>query len=480
MHGMRGNSGCTNRVKQGASPASSGKESKANVLLNSFYFPLPYKGSFLKKQRILTERDIPLDDLQSLTPLSYEAYVSRGGYVGLKKAIETLGPSGIMGAIKASGLRGRGGAGFPTWKKWDMVVQQKEGKRYLCCNAAEDEPGTFKDRYLLRFNPHQLIEGVLISAYAIGADEAYIFINGHYKEEVKFMETALQAAKAQGYWGEASEKSLSGVTVKITKSPGSYVAGEETALLEVIEGRVAAPRQKPPYYPTMHGLYGKPTVVNNAETLSNLPFILREGVDAFRAIGTDASPGTVIFTLTGDVNRPGLYERPLGTSLEKLITDSGGGIKDGLPLKALFPGGPSVPIIPASGAKLFLDYDALKTAGTGLGTGAVIVMSEGACMVQTAIRYARFFAGESCGQCPPCKLGTVHISEILEKIESGLGSEEDIKQVEQACEMVKGRGQCFLLTGAAIAVESILQHFRHEFEGHVEQGQCPQIPQPVA
>lgn len=430
----------------------------------------------MEETRILTERDVSLEGLSSVQPLSYEAYCLKRGYLGLSKAMDTLGPSGVRDAVKSAGLRGRGGAGFPTWKKWDMVMQQSEKKRYLCCNAAEDEPGTFKDRYLLRTNPHQLIEGVLIAAFTVGADEAYLFINCRYTEELAFMAEALRVSKIAGHWGPGS---ASGIVLKVCESPGSYVAGEETALLEVIEGREAKPRQKPPYYPTMHGLYGKPTVVNNAESLSNVPFIVREGAEAFQSVGSPSSPGTMIFTLTGDVNRPGLYERPLGASLRALISDCGGGVKDGLALKAVFPGGPSVPVVPASKADLVLDFDTLKAAGTGLGTGAVIVMSEESCMVQVAIQYARFFANESCGQCPPCSLGTVHLSETLEKIEAGDGRESDIKQVEQSCEMVKGRGQCFLLTGAAIAVESILSHFRHEFEAHVTAGGCPLIAQPV-
>ncbi len=431
----------------------------------------------MEATRILTEKDVSLTGLCAVSPLSYENYVLKGGYVGLTKAIDSLGPSGVRDAVKASGLRGRGGAGFPTWKKWDMVMRQAEKKRYLCCNAAEDEPGTFKDRYLLRSNPHQLIEGVLIAAFTVGANEAYLFINCRYEEERAFMAEALRISKAAGHWGEGS---ASGITLTICESPGSYVAGEETALLEVVEGREAKPRQKPPYYPTMHGLYGKPTVVNNAESLSNVPFIVREGAEAFQAVGLPSSPGTMVFTLTGDVNVPGLYERPLGTSLRTVIDDCGEGIKNGASLKAVFPGGPSVPVIPASQVDLRLDFDGLKAAGTGLGTGAVIVMSEASCMVQTAIQYARFFANESCGQCPPCKLGTVHISEILEKIEAGQGTSGDIKLVRQSCEMVKGRGQCFLLTGAAIAVESILGHFRHEFEEHVGAGRCPLSSQPVA
>ncbi len=423
--------------------------------------------------RILTDHDVSLEDLLKVEPLSYKAYLQKGGYAGLNKAIETLGPSGVLEAVKSSGLRGRGGAGFPTWKKWDFVVQQKETERYLCCNAAEDEPGTFKDRFLLRTNPHQLIEGVILAAYAIGASEAYIYINGRYEQEIQFMEEALQESKAQGHWGKMPSSPGLGVSLKICPSPGTYVAGEETALLEVIEGKVAKPRQKPPYYPAMHGLFGKPTVVNNAESISNIPGIVREGTERFRSIGTNSSPGTMIFTLTGDVNRPGLYELPLGTPLRTLIEDCGGGIKDGAVLKAFFPGGPSTSILPANQVDVPLDFDTLKEAGSGLGTGAVIVMAEEACMIRAAIEYTRFFARESCGQCPPCELGTVHLAEILEKIESGSGSEKEIDQVMQVCTMIKGRGQCFLLTGAAIAVESIFHHFREEFEQHVNIGRCP-------
>ena len=422
--------------------------------------------------RILTERDVSLEDLLALKPIDYAAYRERGGYEGLDKARNTLEPSDILEAVQSAGLRGRGGADFPTWKKWDMVIKQREKQRYLCCNAAEDEPGTFKDRYLLRSNPHQLIEGVILAAYAIGAQEATLFINCRYEEEIAFMEVALEEAKEQGYWGDLSAQAPANVVLKICPSPGSYVAGEETALLEVIEGKVAAPRQKPPYYPAMHGLYGKPTVVNNAETLSNLPYILREGGEAFQEMGLEASSGTMIFTLTGDINRPGLYERPLGTSLRDLIIDCGGGVDDGSTLKAVFPGGPSTPVLPASRIDVALDFDSLKASGSALGTGAVIVMSDKSCMLAKAIQYARFFAKESCGQCPPCKLGTVHLAEILEKIEVGEGNEKDIEQVKQVCDMVKGRVQCFLLTGAAIAVESIFEHFRPEFDRHVEMGGC--------
>lgn len=427
----------------------------------------------MKNPRILTDRDISLDQLLSVKPLHYKSYVSKGGYIGLSKAIGQMGRSGVLEAVKTSGLRGRGGAGFPTWKKWDLVTKQQEDQHYLCCNAAEDEPGTFKDRLLLRSNPHQIIEGTILSAYAIGAKEAYLYINGQYQEEIQFMEEALVEAKAQGHWGNGSSEIHSDVSLKLCQSPGTYVAGEETALLEVIEGKAAAPRQKPPYYPAMHGLFGKPTVVNNAESVSNIPGIVRDGGSQFRSVGTAGSSGTMIFTLTGDVNKPGLYERPLGTPMRELVEVCGGGMKDGTKLKAFFPGGPSTSILPADHIDIPLDFDRLKESGSALGTGAVIVMSENTCILKAAIQYTRFFAKESCGQCPPCELGTVHLAEILEKIEYGTGDEKDIAQVEQVCNMIKGRGQCFLLTGAAISVESIFKHFRYEFDHHVAIGGCP-------
>lgn len=429
----------------------------------------------MQSRHILTDRDLPLEQLSTVQPISYEEYLRRRGYTALSKAIHTLEPSGVLEIIKRSGLRGRGGAGFPTGKKWEMVVQRKADRKYLCCNAAEDEPGTFKDRYLLRSNPHQLIEGATLAAFAIGAAEVYLYINGRYEEEIEFMERALQTAKEKGHWGKQIEETPFSVELKICKSPGTYVAGEETALLEVVEGRSAKPRQKPPYYPAVKGLYGMPTVVNNAETLSNVAHIIREGVDWFRTIGTAASPGTLVFTLTGDVNQPGLYELPLGSSLRDLIEGYGGGICGGKQLKAVFPGGPSNTIIAADQIDVALDFDALKAIGSGLGTGAVIVMSEDACMVQSAIQYARFFARESCGQCPPCKLGTAHLSEILEKIESGQGDVKDLQQIEQVCGMVKGRGYCYLLTGASIAVESIFRSFKEEYVAHVRQGACPLV-----
>lgn len=418
------------------------------------------------RRRLLTERDVALDQLLAVRPIPYDAYLQRGGYAGLARAV-SLPAAGVLDAVKRSGLLGRGGAGFSAGRKWEMVVQRPAKQKYVVCNAAEDEPGTFKDRYLLRHNPHQIIEGALIAAHAICAREVCLYINGHYQDEIAWMATAIREAEDHGHCdGPAG----SAVKVQITPSPGTYVAGEETAVLEVIEGRVARPRQKPPYYPAAYGLYGMPTVVNNAETLANLPGILREGARWFGSVGN--AVGTMIFTLTGEVERPGLYELPLGTPVRHLIETCGGGVRGGKQIKAFFPGGPSNSILLGDQMDTPLDFHTLRAAGSGLGTGAVIVMSEDTCMVRAAIEYGRFFARESCGQCPPCVLGLKHVSELMEKIESGEGDEKDVQQVGQVCTMVKGRGYCYLLTGAAIAVESIYRNFQHEFHAHVQHAGC--------
>ncbi len=419
------------------------------------------------QQRILTQCDLPLDALLSVTPISYQDYIKQGGYQGFEKAIHTLKSTGVHAIVEQSGLRGRGGAGFPTAKKWSFVLSQKSEIRYLCCNGAEDEPGTFKDRYLLRSNPHQLVEGAALAAFAIGAKEGYLYINGGFTEEIQFLEKALDEARAHGYLGRPLNGSKTGIDLYIAKSPGTYIAGEETALLSVIEGGLAKPKQKPPYYPAIHGLYGKPTVVNNLETICNLPHIVRNGADWYKRIG--AGSGTMIFSLTGDIHNEGLYELPIGTSLSQLIETGSPQAK----VKAVFPGGPSNAILPGDQINLPLDFDSLKAAGSALGTGAVIVFSEKSCMVKAAITYTGFFARESCGQCPPCYLGLENLTKILQKIDAGKGEVDDIKQIEQLCGMIKGRGYCYLLTGAVLALESILRYFREEFVTHIQEQKCP-------
>jgi NADH-quinone oxidoreductase subunit F len=425
----------------------------------------------VQNRHILTDRDILLHELPKVFPLSYKEYVEKSGYIALNIAIDSLKPVGVLDAVLRSGLFGRGGAGFPTAKKWQMVLSQPGDIKYLCCNGAEDEPGTFKDRYLLRSNPHQLIEGAALAAFAIGAKQGYLYINGTFEEEIVFLNKALNDAREHGHLDRPLEGFKNGISLKIVKTPGTYVAGEETALLEVIEGRKAQPKQKPPYYPAVHGLFGKPTLVNNLETICNLPHIVRAGGDFYKKMGAPA--GTMIFSLTGDVSRPGLYELPLGTPIRTLIEDYGGGVVNGGKVKAFFPGGPSNAILPGDKIDLTLDLATLKSAGSSLGTGSLIVISEQGCMVEKALFYAGFFAKESCGQCPPCHLGLANVTEMLRKIESGKGQDGDIHEIEQLCDMIKGRGYCYLLTGGVIAVESILRHFRAEFEAHIKDSRCP-------
>ena len=420
-------------------------------------------------RHILTDRDILLDDLPKVSPLNYQEYRKRGGYQGFEKAIHQLKPSGVLEAIRESGLFGRGGAGFPTARKWDMVLAQPGDTKYICCNGAEDEPGTFKDRYLLRSNPHQLVEGALLAAFAIGAKEGYLYVNGTFDEEIAFLNKALDDARYNGFLDRPINGFQSGIHLSIVRSPGTYVAGEETALLEVVEGRAAKPKQKPPYYPAVRGLFEKPTLVNNLETICNLPHIIRNTESA------NNKSTTMIFSLTGDVQRPGLYELPLGTSLRTLIEQHGGGTKGGK-LKAFFPGGPSNALLPADQVDISLDLVSLKNAGSSLGTGSVIVFSEKTCMAQTALLYAGFFAKESCGQCPPCHLGLANLTDLLKKITSGNGKERDLAQIEQVSGMIKGRGYCYLLTGGVIAVESILRHFRDEVETHIKTDGCSGHP----
>lgn len=403
-----------------------------------------------------------------------DGYVAGGGYQALSKALKEMQPSEVIREIKASGLRGRGGGGFPTGEKWESLFKSsKKGEqtRYVICNAAEGEPGTYKDRSLIRSNPHQLIEGVILASYAVGAHEAYIYVNSHEGREGKILETALAEAKEKGFTGNNILGSGFNLEIKSFNAPDSYVAGEETAMLEAIEGKTAKPRMKPPYYPFQQGLFGKPTLVNNAETLSNIPHIIRHGGDWFSLIGSAESPGTMLFTLTGDIRMPGVYEAPLGTSLRSLIYDCGGGMKEGREFKAAFPGGPSVPIVRE--LDIAMDFAALKKAGSALGSGGVIVYAADRCMVKAALETARFFKDGSCGLCPPCVKGTAQLAEILNRIEEGKGKTEDLRSIEEICHFIRGRGYCYLVTGASLSAASILASFKPEFKTHISNKKCP-------
>ena len=422
----------------------------------------------LSEQRILLPNDIYIKDIDSIETISINNYLSSGGYKALAKAVKELKSQDIIEEVKKSGLRGRGGAGFSTGQKWELAAGAEADEKYLCCNAAEGEPGTYKDRCLIRMNPHQLIEGIIIASYAIGANKSYIYINEDYAKEIAALEKALKEAKDKGYIGEKILGSGFSLNINIAKCPNKYVAGEETAMIEVIEGRPAKPWQKPPFYPVAKGLYGKPTLVNNTETLSNIPHIILKGWEWFSKIGSHKSPGTMLFTLTGDINKPGIYELPLGTTMKTLINNCGGGIKNGMRFKAAFPAGPSNAPIIGSQIDVSLDFDSLKEAGSGLGSAAVTVVGDAKCIVNTIAGFSKFFMEESCGQCPPCQMGTVKMYRLLQKIEDGNGEVNDLANLENTCSLLEGeKVYCHLLKGAVLSVKNTIKHFRNEFETHI-------------
>ena len=408
-----------------------------------------------------------------------EAYCQQGGYEVWKQCVTKSDPQAIIAQLKEAHLRGRGGAGFPTGLKWDKVLNHRVQERYFVCNAGEHEPGTFKDRYLLRHHPHQLLEGCLIAAHTVNAKEAYIYLNHEFAEEKAIFERAKEEARARGLLGENILGTGLNLDIQVFDGYGSYVAGEETAMLESMQGRPAQPKQKPPFYPTEFGLHGKPTLVNNVETLSNIPNLLRNGPAWFREVGTSTTPGTMLFSLSGAVNRPGVYELPLGTPLRHLIEVCGQGIPNGHGVKAVFPGGPSFSMIGADQLDLPMDFDSLKKAGTGLGSAGVIVVDDVTCMVSQTLKFSHFFERETCGQCPPCRIGTEELATLIRKIEEGEGAETDLAKLLQICGFVKGTGFCTLVTGAAVLVQNSLRLFRGEFEEHIRLGRCPVKPEPV-
>lgn len=412
-------------------------------------------------------------------PWDIEPYLRVGGYDAWRKCVKELSHEQIVNELKQAGLRGRGGAGFPTGIKWDKVLNHRITERYFVCNAGEHEPGTFKDRYLVKHHPHQLLEGCLIAAYTVKAKASFIYLNHEYVEERANLVKAMEQAKARGLLGKNILGTGLDLEIEIFEGQGSYVAGEETAMLESMQGRPAMPRQKPPFYPTDFGLYGKPTLVNNVETLCNVPRIIKKGATWFTQVGTDKCPGTMLFSLSGAIKNPGVYELPLGTPLRRLIEDCGGGVPGGRKVKAVFPGGPSFSMVTADQLDLPMDFDTLKKAGTGLGSAGVIVVDDGMCMVEQTLKFSDFFKVESCGQCPPCRMGTINLATVMAKIENGEGTQKDLDTLLQLCGFVKGTGYCTLVTGAAVLVQSSLKLFRHEFEEHIALKRCPFKPVPA-
>ncbi|MCK4428411.1 MAG: NADH-quinone oxidoreductase subunit NuoF, partial [candidate division Zixibacteria bacterium] len=353
-----------------------------------------------------------------------DTYIQNGGYRALPKALKEYSPDDLIEMVKKSGLRGRGGAGFPAGLKWSFVPKDSPKPKFLLCNADEGEPGTFKDRWLIEKDPHQLIEGIIISSYAIGAHRSFIYIRGEFAFGAERLENAINEAYQKGYLGTNILGSGFDLDLDVYRGGGAYICGEETSLMESIEGNRGNPRLKPPF-PASVGVYKNPTVINNVETLSNVPHIVLNGADWYAGIGMPKSTGTKIFSLSGHVNKPGNYELPMGTPIRELIYDHGGGIKDDRNLKAVIPGGVSTPVLTSQSLDVKMDFESLFEAGSLLGSGAVIVMDETTCMVKVAYRLSRFYEHESCGKCVPCREGTRWIRMIMERIENGKGREED-------------------------------------------------------
>lgn len=394
-------------------------------------------------------------------------YQASGGYGTLKKLF-AMKPDEVIEEVKQSGLRGRGGAGFPTGMKWGFVPKDTDKPKYLCVNADESEPGTFKDRYLMELDPHQLIEGIIICSYAIDCHRAYIYIRGEFVFPKERLDQAIAEAYDRGLLGKNIAGSGYDLELTVHRGAGAYICGEETALLNSLEGLRGMPRLKPPF-PAVVGLFGCPTVVNNVETLSALPFIMREGAQAYRQWGTEKSPGTKIFSVSGHVQRPGNYEIPLGYPLKKLIEADCGGMKDGKALKAVIPGGSSVPVLPAKDAmEANLDYESLMEKGSMLGSGGVIVMDETTCMVKALTNLAHFYSHESCGQCSPCREGTGWAHKILKRILAGEGREGDLETLHRIADNMAGKTICVLADALSMPIWSYLKHFRSEFEAYIK------------
>ncbi len=405
-------------------------------------------------------------------PWRLETYVSEGGYEALKKIIsEGVSQEAIIDMVKASGLRGRGGAGFPTGLKWSFINRAAPGDKYIVCNSDEGEPGTFKDRDILRYNPHSLIEGMIIAGYAIGATAGYNYIRGEFWEPYERFEAALAEAREAGLLGDNILDSGFNYDIHTHLGAGAYICGEETALLESIEGKKGQPRFKPPF-PALFGLYGRPTVINNTESLASIPDIVRQGPDWFRELGVENSGGSKLFSVSGNVNRPGNYEVPMGTPFAELL-EMAGGMCEGRTLKAVIPGGSSSPVVPGEVMMdVNMDYDSIQHAGSMLGSGAVIVMDDSNCMVKVLDRISYFYYEESCGQCTPCREGTGWMHRVVHRIEHGQGRAEDLELLDDVANKIMGRTICALGDAAAMPVASFVQHFRDEFQYHIDHKKC--------
>jgi NADH-quinone oxidoreductase subunit F len=411
------------------------------------------------------------EDVPGLVNLS--GYEGDGGYRAARKVLTQQSAADVIALVKASNLRGRGGAGFPAGVKWGFLPKNSPLPRYLCVNADESEPGTFKDRQIIENNPHMLLEGSLIAAYAIECHKAYIYIRGEFARGAKLLEKAISEAYAAGHFGRNIYGTGYDLDISVHRGAGAYICGEETGLIASLEGRRAYPRVKPPF-PATYGVFGAPTIVNNVETLSCLPAIIERGPEWFRSIGPDNCPGPKLYGVSGHVNRPGVFELPMGTSLREIIEVHAGGVWKGKRLKAVIPGGTSVPIFKADEIDVPMDFDSVAKAGSMLGSAGIIVMDEDTCMVRTLQTLAKFYHHESCGQCTPCREGTGWLHRLTTHLEEGGAAPGDVDLLARVADNMLGNTVCLLADAAAVPVTSFVKKFRDEFDEHLRLGGCPQ------
>lgn len=431
-----------------------------------FHVPTLDELVFWRKQVRLVSSNCGL-----INPESIEEYVVRGGYLGLARALR-MRPEEVIEEIKLAKLRGRGGAGFPTWIKWKAVKDQVSDVKYVVANAEEGDPSAFSNRLLVESDPHILVEGMIIAGYAIGASKGYVFVGTEGDLAAERLKKAIEEAKKYGLLGENILGSGFAFDIEIVQDAGRYTSGEETALLEEIEGKRSTPRVRPPY-PVTKGLWGKPTVINNVETLAHAAVILRDGWDRYATIGTEKSGGTKMVSVSGSIKRPGVYEVPIGTTIRTIIEDIAGGAPEGLKLKAVEVGGPAGGFLPVSEINIPLDYDTLPKLGVAMGSGVLVAVDEHKCMVDLARQFMAFFVSESCGKCVPCRVGTKTMLSILERISSGKGSEEDLELLKELGETLKDACLCALGSGAPIPVLSSIRYFKEEFSAHIREKRCP-------
>jgi NADH-quinone oxidoreductase subunit F len=403
-----------------------------------------------------------------------DSYIKDGGYKALEKAL-AMSPKELISQVEASGLRGRGGAGFPTFVKWNFVASNPEEPKYLICNADEGEPGTFKDKYLLQDNPHLFIEGMIIAAHAVGAAQGYIYLRGEYPQAHGIIKQALKDAYGRGMLGDNILGKGLNLDLFLHEGAGAYICGEESALLESLEGKRGMPRMRPPYM-VNKGFMKKPTASNNVETFANIPVLLNITAQAYKAIGTPESPGPKLFAVSGHVQQAKVLELPMGVTLREIIYEHCGGIKDGKKIKGIIPGGVSTPVLPPSMLDHPMDFLKHPEHGNLLGSGAIIVMDEDTCMVKTAHRIAEFFKHESCGKCTPCREGTAWLTQTLARVEQGNGTERDIPLLLDVADNIGGKCFCALGDGAALSVKSFINTYRAEFEAHISEGKCVILP----